>query len=171
VTLFSRSLICAAAVVFSTQAYAEADEEERSGPWQESEIVLPAAPRQENLIPLYVSAATENRFFVDGASLSVAGDGVVRYTLVVQAPEGGRNVSYEGIRCETREKRIYASGRQDGTWSKARTNQWVLILDAYANRQHAALYLEYFCPIGAIVQNADEAHDALKKGGHPLIRR
>ena len=71
------------------------------------------------------------------------------------------------MRCETRERRIYASGRLDGTWSKARKNEWVRILDAWANRQHAALYLEYFCPIGTIVKDAAEARDALIKGVHP----
>lgn len=147
----------------------EGDYESRS--WQEIEVKLPAAPKPENLLPLYVSAATSNQFFVDGSSLSVGTDGVVRYVLVVRSASGVGNVSFEGMRCETRERRIYASGRQDGTWSKARNNEWVRIQDAYANRHHAVLFLEYFCPFGNIVLDAGEARQALQQGGHPDVRR
>ena len=154
-------------LLVSSAVFADFEEDYENKQWQEIEVQLPAAPKQETLLPFYVSAATDNRFFVDGATLSVGGDGVVRYVLLVLTPQGARNVTYEGMRCETRERRIYASGRLDGTWSKARKNEWVRILDAWANRQHAALYLEYFCPIGTIVKDAAEARDALIKGVHP----
>jgi hypothetical protein len=154
----------------STMVLADFEEDYESKKWQEMEVQLPAAPRQENLLPFYVSAATQNRFFVDGSTLSVGKDGVVRYVLVILAPEGGRNVTFEGIRCEARERRIYAAGRLDGSWSKARKNEWVRIQDAYANRHHASLFLDYFCPIGNIVHSADEARNALKQGGHPDIK-
>jgi hypothetical protein len=154
-------------LLVSAAVFADFEEDYENKQWQEIEVQLPAAPKQETLLPFYVSAATENRFFIDGATLSVGGDGVVRYVLLVLTPQGARNVTYEGMRCETRERRIYASGRLDGTWSKARKNEWVRILDAWANRQHAALYLEYFCPIGTIVKDAAEARDALIKGVHP----
>lgn len=162
---FLLAAMFASATVFAELADFEEDYETKQ--WQEIEVQLPAAPRKETLLPFYVSAATENRFFIDGATLSVGKDGVVRYVLLVLTPQGARNVTYEGMRCETRERRIYASGRQDGSWSKARKNEWVRIQDAYANRQHAALFLEYFCPIGNIVQNATEARNALIKGEHP----
>ncbi len=147
------------------------DEDYDNRSWQEVEVRLPAAPKMENLIPIYVSAATSNQFFVDAASLSVGADGVVRYVLEIRSAAGVRNVSFEGMRCETRERRIYASGRQDGSWSKARHNEWVRIQDAYANRHHAVLFLEYFCPFGNIVLDAEEARLALKQGGHPDVRR
>ena len=165
--LFCRASFLLTSLLVSAAVFADFEEDYENKQWQEIEVQLPAAPKQETLLPIYVSAATENRFFVDGATLSVGGDGVVRYVLLVLTPQGARNVTYEGMRCETRERRIYASGRLDGTWSKARKNEWVRILDAWANRQHAALYLEYFCPIGTIVKDAAEARDALIKGVHP----
>ena len=165
--LFCRASFLLTSLLVSAAVFADFEEDYENKQWQEIEVQLPAAPKQETLLPFYVSAATENRFFVDGATLSVGGDGVVRYVLLVLTPQGVRNVTYEGMRCETRERRIYASGRLDGTWSKARKNEWVRILDAWANRQHAALYLEYFCPIGTIVKDAAEARDALIKGVHP----
>ncbi|AXS79062.1 CNP1-like family protein [Dechloromonas sp. HYN0024] len=166
-SLFCKGSLLLLSLLASASVMADFEEDYESKQWQEMEVQLPAAPRQESLLPFYVSAATENRFFVDGATISVGKDGVVRYVLVILAPEGGRNVTFEGMRCESRERRIYAAGRVDGSWSKARKNEWVRIQDAYANRHHAALFLDYFCPIGNIVQNAAEARNALKQGGHP----
>mgnify|MGYP001811049907 CR=1 FL=1 len=158
-------LVCL--VALQGTASAEFEEDYETKRWQEMEVQLPAAPKLENLQSFYVSAATGNQFFIDLASASVGGDGVVRYTLLVAASGGARNVSFEGIRCLTKERRIYASGRRDGGWSKSRNNEWVRIQDEPANRTHAALYIEYFCPGGVIVRNTAEAQDALKRGGHP----
>lgn len=168
-----RSLALSLLTLLVTPSLAMADFEEdyESKQWQEVEVALPAAPKEVNLQPFYVSAATSNRFFIDISTLSVGSDGVVRYVLLILSPEGGRNVTFEGMRCESRERRIYASGRQDGLWSKARKNEWVRIQDAYANRHHAALFLDYFCPFGNIVRDAAEARKALMLGGHPDNKR
>ena len=79
--------------------------------WEEVAVQLPASPKESSLQPFYVSATTDNRFWVDLDSVSVGSDGVVRYTLVVRTGTGAKNVSYEGMRCETRERRLYAFGR------------------------------------------------------------
>lgn len=159
--------------LFIQPTFAEVDEDEDRDTkrWQERAVTLPAAPLPENLLPFYVSAATDNEFFVDGASLTVGSDGVVRYVLVIQTSGGARNVSFEGLRCETRERRVYALGRLDGAWSKSRNESWQRIRDVPANRHHAALFHDYFCPGGAIVLSVDEARDALRRGGHPETRR
>jgi len=166
-----RGVAACCMAILSSPLLADFDEDYDSKRWQEVEVQLPAPPRQDRLLPFYVSAVAENRFYVDGSSLSVGSDGVVRYVLVILTPQGGRNVSYEGMRCETRERRIYASGRADGSWSKSRNNDWVRIADQSVNRHHAALYLEYFCPIGIAVRTPEEARDALQRGGHPDVRR
>lgn len=170
-SLFRKALFGLSAVSIALTAFADFEEDYETRQWQELEVQLPAAPKQASLLPFYVSAATENQFFVDGATLSVGSDGVVRYVLLILSPQGGRNVTFEGMRCETRERRIYASGRLDGSWSKARKNEWVRIQDVYANRHHAALFLEYFCPVGNIVRDASEARNALIKGLHPDNKR
>lgn len=148
-------------------------DEDDDGPkkWEEVAVQFPPMPRQEDLVGFFVSSTTDNRFFVDSTSLSVGGDGVVRYVLVVLTGSGTRNVSFEGMRCESRERRLYAFGRSDGNWSKSRNGQWERIREGGINRQHAALFLEYFCPGGVIVNSAEEARDALRRGGHPSTVR
>ena len=115
-------------------------------PWQEIQTQLPAAPQDANLVYFAVSAGTPYRFAVDATSLAIGSDGVFRYVLVATSPQGARNVSYEGIRCESHERKIYAIGRTDGSWARSRAAAWLPIEDVSSNRQHAALMKEYFCP-------------------------
>ncbi|WP_371323300.1 CNP1-like family protein [Dechloromonas sp. ZY10] len=165
-----RSLLGMLLCLALSPVWAEDDDDELK-PWQELEASLPAFPKAEDLLPFVVSAATSNRFLVDARSLSVDGDGVVRYVLVVETAGGARNVTFEGMRCETRERRLYASGRADASWSLSRNRRWEPIRDAVANRHYAALFSEYFCPIGVQVRNAAEALTALRRGVHPLNER
>lgn len=163
-------ILLAGAGVPAVGATAE-DDEEMEKAWEESAWELPAPPKGADLVPFYVSATADNRFFVDSRSLSVGSDGVIRYTLVVETPSGVRNVSYEGMRCQTRERRLYAIGQPDGSWSKSRVVRWERVREAVTNRQHAALFHEYFCPGGIVVMSADEARLALRQGGHPSTKR
>lgn len=135
--------------------------------WLESEVTLPAYPQDADLLEFYVSAATSNRFFVDAKTLNVGSDGVVRYALVVLTSGGATNVSYEGIRCSTREVKLYATGRSDKTWTAARNAEWHPIENKPVNRHHAALSRDYFCPGGSSILSAAEGRDALRRGKHP----
>lgn len=140
-------------------------------PWQEIEAVLPAPPQEANLLPIEVDQLTQNRFFVDEASVAFGSDDVIRYTMVVVSPAGARNVSFEGMRCKTAERRIYAFGRSDGTWSKARSNAWVRIEAGNINKHHAALYRDYFCTTGGSVMDTDAARRALRYGNPSAVSR
>ncbi|MGC2519023.1 MAG: CNP1-like family protein [Burkholderiales bacterium] len=142
------------------------DEDHR--PWEEQKAVLPPYPKPENLIKVYVSAATSFDFFVDAMSVSVGQDGVVRYTLVARSRSGAMNVSFEGIRCKSRERKLYAFGRSDNTWLRARDPQWALITGIQANRQRAALADDFFCETGGTARTAEEAVRALRRRGLPL---
>lgn len=166
--VFLPFLFCASSCLLA--AGFDSDYEEKR--WEEIEAQIPAFPVAENLVSFFVSATTDNTFMVDRESIAVGSDGVLRYTLVVRSASGAQNVSYEGLRCSSGERRLYAFGRSDKTWSKARSNQWVRIQESTLNRHHAALYFEYFCPGGNIVRDADEARMALRSGGHPsTVRR
>lgn len=149
-TLTLRLLVAGCVLVPAvTAAQPRSDLEDEDGNkklWRELEVKLPPHPRSANIIAFDVSAASSNRFYIDPESISVGGDGVVRYTVVVRSPGGAENISYEGIRCETREQKYYAFGRRDGTWANARSGEWRYIEYKDINRQHGVLYLDYFCP-------------------------
>ncbi len=152
------------------QPRADLERDEGTGTWVELEAKLPLFPKTENLIAFDVSGATRNRFYIDPQSLTVGSDGVMRYTLVIRGSGGGENISYEGIRCETREQKYYAFGRRDGTWSNARSNEWRYIEYKEANRQHGVLYLDYFCPDKKRpVKSPAEAIQRFKYGVPPRV--
>lgn len=146
-------------------AYAGIFVDDNPEPWQEGDVVFPGPPNPVSLVNFYVSASTPNTFWVDGASLTVADDGVVRYVLVVRSPSGAESTTFEGIRCGSAERRIYATGRSDGTWARARDSAWTRISFNSYNRAQAALAQDYFCDGVAPVADAAEARRRLKQGG------
>lgn len=115
-------------------------------PWAELQTQIPPYPKPENLLKFDAGAATPHSYFVDRASVSVGDDGVVRYTLMVRTSGGATNVSFEGIRCEARELKVYAFGRPNGEWSRARDSQWRRIEAREINNHHLTLHNEHFCP-------------------------
>lgn len=125
-------------------------------PWQEIEIQLPAPPKDADLLSFYVSPTATQNYAIDPKSLTVGTDGVVRYTMVAVSQGGARNVSYEGIRCVSFEKKLYALGQPDGKWTRSRRDQWEPIVRGNANRQHAALALDYFCQGRSIAGKGEE---------------
>lgn len=136
---------------------------EQDKPWVEVTAQLPPYPKPENLIPFNVSSATRNKFFVDAESISVGADKVVRYTVVVEAAGGAKNVSFEGLRCASIERRLYAYGHPDGTWSKARNAGWEGIKMRSLLSYQKALFEDHFCPGGINVQNAKDAVTSLRQ--------
>lgn len=159
------ALSAAGAEYFGDKKYGEFYEEEKQ--WNELAVKLPDYPKPQDLIEFNAGAATPNRHYVDATTLSVGADGVVRYVAVVKTSGGATNVSFEGIRCGTRERKLYAFGRSDGSWSLARAPSWQRI--RYGSYQ-SMLYTEYFCPKHVILSKAEEGVDALRRGGHPEVK-
>lgn len=147
------SLLFCAAALYAGAAGAQwvewdRDVDENTKPWKEIEAKIPAYPGDGSLLAFDAGAATAHRFFIDTRSLSIGEDGVVRYTLVVKAAGGATNISFEGIRCATRELKVYAVGQRDGSWTRARNPQWRRIEYREVNRHHGALYGDYLCEGG-----------------------
>ena len=140
-------------------------------PWVELQTQIPAYPNPENLLQFDAGPASSNHHYVDAPSISVTEDGVVRFTLVTKSPQGAMNVSYEGIRCQTVEKRTYAFGRNDKTWARARISKWVDLENIAQNYAQRALHRYFFCPGVNMVKDSEEAIDALKAGIHPRAVR
>lgn len=165
------ALVCTLFLVACANKPAFKDEFESDKPWVEQLTQLPAYPDVKNLMAFDAGSATSNQYFVDTTSIKIGGDGVVRFSLVIKSSEGALNISYEGIRCATKERKLYALGRNDKTWSQPRVSEWQkldFVRQFYAQRE---LSKNIFCPHQQIVSNPEEAIQALKAGMHPRIFR
>jgi len=149
-----------------TQAYGS---DERAGGHRgtEAQVSLPEYPKPENYLPFEVSGTTPFAFFVDSKSISVGADGEVRYTTIAKSRDGVLNITFEGMRCTGREFRIYAFGRADGSWFRARDSKWRVIRVDPRNAQRSVLYEDFFCSIGGNITRAEDGVQALKNGGNP----
>ncbi|MCC8995721.1 MAG: CNP1-like family protein [Nitrosomonas sp.] len=149
------------------------DQFEDEKTWAERATQLPTYPDTRSLLEFDVSsgAITDNQYLIDPASISVGEDGVIRFTLVVKSSSGALNISYEGIRCSTTERKLYALGRDDKTWAQPRVSEWeklTLVRQFFAQRELAK---NIFCPNRQIVRNSEDAIHALKSGYHPSMPR
>ena len=160
--------LCLALVACAADAPLQSDweREQRMQSWRESPVVLPPYPEKEKLVEFEVGAGPDFHFLVDANSLSVGSDGVVRYVLVARSPQGVENDSFEGLRCKDGEYKIYATGRSDRTWSKARDPRWRPV-EQSPGSWHRTLANDYFCPQGAPIRSVAEGVDALRRGGNP----
>lgn len=149
----------------------EADFEEEKKSWEELQAQLPAYPDLAQAIAFEVPSARPTQFFIDPKSIAIGADGVVRYSLIAQSSSGSLSVSFEGIRCETREKKLYAFGRKAGDWSRNKFAKWEEIPGRARDPQHNFLYDDFFCPDASIVDTPKEAISALISGIHPRAKR
>lgn len=148
------------------------DQFEDEKTWVERATQLPPYPNTQSLLEFDAGGAvTGSHYLIDPSSINVGGDGVIRFTLVVQSSSGASNVSYEGIRCSTTERKLYALGLDDKTWAQPRISEWeklTLVRQFYAQRELAR---NIFCPNRQMVRDNDDAISALKAGYHPSVPR
>lgn len=160
-------MLCAASVQADRGDF-EHDFEASTKTWKEIQAQLPPAPQPGSLIEVKLDASTRNQLFIDPASLSVGDDGVVRYTAIIRSPAGAENISYEGLRCETGERKLYAFGRTTGkdagTWSRNRHAKWQPIEARQAGGYHRELFFHYLCTVNTKRDLPTLMH-LLKSGG------
>jgi hypothetical protein len=157
-------LMCAVTTTAVAQsARFEEEFDDADKPWQEIAVQLPLAPLPENLVSLPQDSSASQSFAIDSKSMSLGSDGVIRYTLVGTSNAGARNVSYEGIRCATHERKLYAFGQPDGSWSRSRRDQWERIVSSGTNRQHAVLAREFFCQELTIAGTPEQMLERLRR--------
>jgi hypothetical protein len=157
-----------AMVSISSQAqYRTADPADANDPdaprfWEEAEVKIPTAPPSKDLKPFYVSAITQLQFALDAPSIAFGKDEVIRYVIVITTPSGAQQVSYEGIRCEKYEWRLYATMQKDGGWHKSASSRWQLIRNTGHNSYHASLAKDAFCDNSIPRRSAKEIIPLLK---------
>ena len=130
----------------------------------EAAVQLPPYPKPENYLPFELNVTAPFAFFVDAKSISVAADGVVRYTVIAKSADGALNISYEGMRCAERKFRVYAFGSSGNTWFEVRHSKWEPIRGETRNAQRTVLYSDFFCPVTGNIATAEQGVRALKIG-------
>lgn len=130
---------------------------EEGAPWQESGHRLPPYPEAGDLVEFQVDTPDKRlRYFIDGTHLSVGEDGVVRYSLVIQAGTSASNVSFEGMRCATWEVKTYAFGTGQEQLKPLAGAQWERIRRSGPYHHHLDLHEFYFCKPSRLPYNAEE---------------
>jgi hypothetical protein len=122
-------------------------EVEEAAPWIERGVTLPTYPKDADLVEFAVDNPGQAlHYFIDTHSITIGvTDQVVRYTLVIQSGSGVRNVSFEGLRCDSRTRQTYAFGTVDGQFRPLKMPQWELIKATDADRLYRDLRELYFC--------------------------
>ena len=165
---FFRSVVCFVVVTQAAPALAEQralfEGSSDGKEWVELPVSLPPFPEDRNLVRFAVSPAATAGFLIDATSITYGSDDIWRFALVIRTAGGAENVSYEGIRCATYERRLYATGRRGQGWVSSRNDAWLPISENTLNRYHAALAKEYFCPPGAAIPGLTEVVDSLRRG-------
>jgi hypothetical protein len=101
--------------------------------WREADAPPPPALKTEGLIPLEIPGSGL-RYGVDPSSVSVTGDGVVRYVVVATSSSGAINALYEGIHCSTGEFKVYARLNAGSGWVIAKDPIWHAFEDVPQSR-------------------------------------
>jgi CNP1-like family len=130
--------------------------------WEEAEVKIPTAPPSKDLKPFYVSAITQLKFALDAQSIVFGKDEVIRYVVVITSASGAQQVTYEGIRCEKYEWRLYATMQSDGKWNKVANSRWQGIKNTSYNSYHNALVRDAFCENAIPRRSAKEIIPLLK---------
>ena len=138
--------------------------------WIELEAQLPEYPKRENFLEYDSGSNSSYKYYVDEKSIQVGDDGVIRFSLIVESSAGAMNVSFEGIRCQTTERKRYALGQNNGTWIESHVDDWQFMQNISQFHPHRELATYYFCPIRSIVGSEQEAIRALKTGMNPKAR-
>ncbi|MDR3214621.1 MAG: CNP1-like family protein [Azoarcus sp.] len=130
------------------------DDARKDTNWQEAAHTLPARPDERNLLAFRVGSQPEGRFFVDPESISRGEDDVIRYVLVMRGSGGASTVTFEGVRCGVRARRLYASLERDGGWRAMKNSAWrdlpvqgssIVMFGYSGNDPRAVLAYDYLC--------------------------
>ena len=114
----------ATSLAFSADADQRNPDDEKE--WREiKSIQFPPVPKARNLIRLdSASLGARYEYFIDGSSILLGTDKVIRYTVVLQSDTGVRNVYFEGIRCETMEARTYGYATRQSGFKPLASSSW-----------------------------------------------
>lgn len=139
-----------------------AEPEDAEKPWQETLTTLPAFPRAQDLLPIRGhDGDPDYRYYIDVNSVSLTPDEVLRYTVVIQSPQGASNIFHEGIRCATDEIKALAYGTRDGHFVRMADPQWTYVYARGALGYRTTLMEFYVCDKDGWAMDADSVLERL----------
>ncbi|WP_020205794.1 CNP1-like family protein [Cupriavidus sp. WS] len=128
--------------------------------FNEAATPLPALPQDADLIPFEVSPTGNFDFAVDARSVVVGKDGAVRYTVVIRGPGGTRTSSFEGFRCDSYERKLFATlpkGAKE--WVRNGSDDrdgWIRVVKGTRNNYANALATDFLCEGRGAAGTAEE---------------
>ncbi len=123
-----------------------AEPEEPETPWQEQMLLLPPFPRAQDLIPVRADVGGPGyNYYIDVNSVTLDADEVLRYTVIIQSPDGASNIVYEGIRCATKEIKTLAYGTRGGRFAPMADPRWTFVYTKGPLGYRTSLVERYVC--------------------------
>jgi hypothetical protein len=127
--------------------------------WEETATPPPPAFSESRLLPIEMPPYMSLKFGVDPNTITITGDGIVRYVVVARNRTGSAvNAFYEGVRCSTAEMKSYAR-YNNGAWQDVAKPEWKRLNDLNSSYTRA-LSTQALCrgnapraSIGEMVQN------------------
>jgi len=141
--------------------------------WKEENSQLPNYPKDSDLLKIVGPAAYRNyQYLIDGKTLSVGSDGVVRFSFVIRSSSGSDNVMFDGLRCNTRQMINYAYGMTNTegqkVFNKKTKPQWKPLRTKGIAGYSAILADSYFCDPTSIPLTRHEILQNIKYGKGPV---
>ncbi len=137
--------------------------------WKEDGSGIPDYPENNDLLEVEGSPAYRNyQYLIDGKTLLVGGDGVVRYSIVIRSSSGSDNAMFEGLRCNTSQVKIYAYGSTDTQGKKIFTpkenSAWKPLRSSGVSGYSDNFAKSYFCDKFGTVLSSNEIIKNIKYG-------
>ena len=136
--------------------------------WKETKVAIPAFPQDADLLSVVLPPTDTLKIYMDRKSISRAADRVARFTLVVESPSGARSVFYEGMRCETRQYKIYAVGTPEKNFVTLKDSAWQTIPRSEINAFRDYLNRQYVCDSHKSARAPDELLRMIQQSTSPF---
>ena len=124
---------------------------------------MPASLPDPATLLRWTVADSGNRYGVDPATYTRVSTNAARMIVVIETGGGARNVTMEGLRCDTAERKLLAIGRSDGTWSIARGQPWQALFITDAVTRDRRPLIRAVCDGPTSVENAAKLGQRLEQ--------
>lgn len=134
--------------------------------WQEDNILLVKLPDEDDLITFSgVAAYPQYKYAIDGKTLSIGKDEVIRFSIVISSSQGGKNSYFQGISCNNSNIKSYAyASSSSKDFISYQTPQWKKLSNSGSMGYSQNLADFYFCDKLGIVLKKNQILSNLKYG-------